>query len=860
MIAHATHRCNITRSSTEQILRKSGSLLVGFLLAGLLVGCAGQMAYRDGKGLVEQGKVEEGLAKFQEALNQNPQDAQYRQAYLQTRERALASFVEQGDQLAANGANDAAKKSYQRALAIDPGYRKAIDGMANLDSDSRQSSLLKDADAAFNKKDYDVANQKVAAVLTANPNNARALALKRSIEEKSTTLPAEAALAKAYKKQISIEFKDVSLKQIFEVISRTSGLNFLFDKDVKTDQKTSIFLKNSSIESAVHFVLLTNQLEQQVLDGNTVLIYPNTAAKLKDYQEMVVRTFFLTNAEAKSVANTLKTIVKSHDIVVDDKLNMIIVRDSPEAIKIAEKLVALQDVADPEVMLEVEVLEVQRNRLQDLGIQWPASLTVTPMPLGSLVSNNTGTTGTTGTTTTTPSSSSSTLSLHDLLGQNRNSLGVTVGSATINANLQDSDAKLLTNPRIRVRNHEKAKILIGERVPNITSTATSTGFVSQSINYIDIGLTLNVEPTIYLDDDVGIKVSLEVSSIISQVTTQSGTSAYEIGTRTATTSLRLKNGETDVLAGLIDNQERTSGNKLPGLGEMPVLGRLFGATTDDSQKTEIVLSITPHLIRNIQRPEARDANFAAGTETSMRNRPDSGGASSVGNTPVTMPTTTTPTVPTTTPNGLNAANPNGANPFAPNSSGSSGSSLFGQNDGSNGLSGASGNLNNGLSNSTPIASPVGDIGVGGAAGVAGAGSVEMQWQGPTQVAVGGTVAVALTMQATQPVNSVPMTLGFDNTKLQVIGVTEGTFLKQGGAQTSFSSRVNSSTGQVVLSDTAANNAGASASGIFATVTFKALAATSATDIQVSNVTPLGIGGVAISAVPPAPLSLQVTPQ
>jgi general secretion pathway protein D len=837
------------RSTALWSLRTLTVLFASLGLLILLAGCAAQMAYKDGKNLVEQGKVEEGLSKFQEALSHDPHDVQYRQAYLQTREHALSSFVEQGDHLAATGANDAAKKQYQRALAIDPTYEKAIAGLANLDSDLRQSALLKEADAAYAKKDYDTAKQKLATVLTGNPNNARALALKREIDDQTSVPSADAQLAKAYKKKISIEFKDVALKQIFEVISRTAGMNFLFDKDVKTDQKTSIFLKDSSIESAVHFVLLTNQLEQQVLDGNTVLIYPNTAAKQKDYQEMVVRTFFLTNIEAKTMANTLKTIVKSHDIVVDDKLNMLIVRDSPDAIKIAEKLVALQDVAEPEVMLEVEVLEVQRNALQNLGIQWPASLTVTPLPLGTAVANSgsTGTTGTTGTTTTTPNSGSSTLSLHDLLHQNRNSIGVTVGSATANANLQDSDAKLLTNPRIRVRNHEKAKILIGERVPNITSTATSTGFVSQSINYIDIGLTLNVEPTIYLDDDVGIKVTLEVSSILNQTTTQSGTSAYEIGTRTATTVLRLKNGETDVLAGLIDNTESHSGNKIPGLGEFPLLGRLFGSTTDNDTKTEIVLSITPHLIRNIQRPDASAASFAAGTETSMRNRPDSGGATVSGNiSPQPAPVVNNPTPAINSP----GANLNSANPFAPNASGINDGSNNGLNNNYNGGS-------NGLPNSTPIpVSSGGEVPVGGGV-TTGAAIALVQWQSPSQVGVGNTIAVGVLMQASQGVDSVPMTLSYDNTKLQVVGVSEGPFLQQGGAPTSFSSRI-SPNGQVVISDTSASSIGATASAVFATVTFRALAATSATDVQVLSVAPTGVGGAAIATTPPAPLVLQVT--
>ena len=250
------------------------------------------------------------------------------------------------------------------------------------------------------------------------------------------------------------------------MISRTSGLNFLFDKDVRTDQKTSIFLKNSSIEAAVSLTLLTNQLEQRVLDANTILVYPNTQAKQKDYQPLTIKTFYLVNAEAKVVANTLKTLLKSRDVVVDDKLNMLILRDSPDAIRMAEKLVALHDVAEPEVMLEVEILEVKRTRLLDLGIRWPDQLSLSP-----LTANAGGV-----------------LTLADLRAINDNRLGATLGATSLNAKNVDTDANILANPRIRARNREKAKILIGERVPNITTTSTSTGFVAESVTYVDVGV------------------------------------------------------------------------------------------------------------------------------------------------------------------------------------------------------------------------------------------------------------------------------------------------------------------------------------------------------------------------------------
>jgi general secretion pathway protein D len=835
-------RRNIHPATGGLAMRNRRWLALMLALPVLLDGCAAQQSYRDGEKLVSEGKVDEGLAKLEDAVKREPQDAKYRSTWIADRETAITRYDEQGDRLAANGAREAARKAYQHALAIEPANERALAGLAALESGARIDALVARAEALAARQQGDEARRVLATVLTEAPANPRARALQSKLVAGTGASRVEAALASAYRKPIRIDFRDAPLKQVFDVISRSAGLNFLFDKEVKTDQRTSIFLRNSTIEAAVRYVLATNQLAQQVLDENTVLIYPNTPAKLKDYQELVVRTFFLSNTDAKTIANTLKTIVKSHDIVADETRNIVIVRDTPEAIRMAEKLVALEDVPEPEVMLEVEVLEVQREDLQNLGIAWPSSVSVSPQPLGTTISSIGTSTGSTGTSTvgslgsssTSSSASSPALALYDLLHQNSRTLGVSSLQVTANANLQDSGAKLLTNPRIRVRNHEKAKILIGERVPNITSTATSTGFVSQSINYLDIGLTLNVEPTIYLDDTVGIKVALEVSSLLNQVTGSSGTTAYEIGTRTASTVLQLKNGETDVLAGLIDSEERTSGNKLPGLGQVPVLGRLFGATTDDDKKTEIVLAITPHLVRNIQRPDANLAYFTAGTESNMQSMIQS--------------------------NGLVATAPSSS----ATSSGSSGDADRAASSGlKNGLNGASG-TGTGTGNSaysggtgTSDLSSTGSPYVG--AGASSVGTAQMSIQGPAQVKVGDSVSVALLMQGDQALTSVSTTVSFDSTKLQFTGASEGDFLKQGGGSTSFSSRLGQA-GQLILSDSSSGGTGASEQGTFAVLTFRALAAASQASIQAQPGSVVGVGGLPVTMTAPSAYTFGVAAQ
>ncbi len=200
-------------------------------------------------------------------------------------------------------------------------------------------------------------------------------------------------LKSAFSKPITLEFRDATLKSVFEVISRTSGINFVFDRDVRADTKINIFVRNTSLDDVVKLILVTNQLDRKLLNENSVLIYPNTPAKQKEYRELVVRSFYLANADVKQAVNLVKGMVKTQDVFIDEKLNLMVVKDTPEAVNVVDRLVRSLDLAEPEVMLELEVLEVSRTRMQTLGIQWPTSLSYGNPAL------STGSTPGTGTTT-----------------------------------------------------------------------------------------------------------------------------------------------------------------------------------------------------------------------------------------------------------------------------------------------------------------------------------------------------------------------------------------------------------------------------------------------------------------------------
>lgn len=575
-----------------------GFLLAALAASALLAACAADPV-TDARKHFDEGRGEEALAVLEKAYKENPGNLAARSDYFRLRELLAAQWLSQAETLRLAGQFELAEALYQRVLKQDAANPRARAGLAQVEADMRHRVLVAAAEKLVKAEKYREAQDALRPVLAENPQNRDAYRLQRRIDEKLLK-PAIATthLRTSTTRPISLELRDVSLRSAFDVLSRATGVNFVFDKDVRADQRTSIVVKDATIEDAIRLILISNQLEHKILSENTVFVFPNTPQKLREHQELVVKSFYLANADVRQTANMIRTLVKTRDIFIDEKINLLVIKDTPNAVRLAERLIAAQDLAEPEVMLEVEILEVASARLLELGLRFPESVA------WSLV----GAAGTPGT-----------ISLPEWLARNAGLVQLTVTNPLFLLTLRQTDGSqsVLANPRIRVKNKEKARIHIGERVPVITTTAAATGgFVSESVSYLDIGLKLEVEPLIYLEDEVGIKVGLEVSSIVKEVRgTGSNTLAYQIGTRNANTTLRLRDGETQILAGLISDEDRRTANRVPGVGEMPVVGRLFSATKDTTAKTEIVLLITPRLVRTLTRPDVRSIEFSAGTET-----------------------------------------------------------------------------------------------------------------------------------------------------------------------------------------------------------------------------------------------------
>lgn len=531
------------------------------------------------------------MEQAREEVRKQPEGMAERKDLRITAEYSVEELLLSAERARDQGRYEEAAGLYDRVLGLAPQNERAIAGKHAIEREQHHAKMLADAAAALANKNVDGAQSILRQILIENPNDAEARKLLQTANARSGPRNEPPRLKPTIDKPVTLEFRDANIKMVFEALSRATGINFILDKDIKPDTKATVYVKQARVEDAIDMVLSTNGLQKKALSENSALVFPNTQQKLKDYQDLMIRSFYLTNASAKQVAAMLKTLLKTKDIYTDDRLNMLIIRDTPEAVHIAEKLVAANDQADPEVMLEIEVLEVSRNRLQDLGIGYPTQLAATATTLAAL---------------------------HNITAASVN----ISPSPTINFSKTTSDVNVLSNPRIRVRNNEKAKILVGDKVPIITSNVTGTAAtVSESVQYIDVGLKLDVEPHIAVDDFVNIKVALEVSSLGQKTTTASGSTAYTISTRNASTLLRLKDGETQVLAGLISADERKDAKKVAGLGDIPILGRLFSDQTDTKDKTEIVLAITPHILGNISRPDAEVSEYWSGTETAISDRP-----------------------------------------------------------------------------------------------------------------------------------------------------------------------------------------------------------------------------------------------
>lgn len=757
--------------------------------AVLLAGCGTQYIRDDAQRQIGAGKYEDALQVYDKALQSDPESVILRTGQLAARDTILARLLTAATASRSRGNETQAKEILQRALAIQPNEDRARAMLLEIERDARQKAAVASARELIEKGMRERAMLVIEAALKDTPRNAELLGLQRQLELASKQ--SELSVARlAETRPISLDFRDANLRMVLEALTRNSGINFVLDKDVRQDLRTTIFLRQTRLDDALELLTSTSQLTFKVLDASTVLIYPKTPEKAKEYQDLVIRAFYLSSADVKQTALLLKTMLKIREPFIDEKLNLIMVRETPETIRLAERLIALHDLSEPEVMMEVEVLEIKRSSLTELGIKYPDGFNLTPLaPVGS-----------------------DGFTLGNLKSLNRDSIGINLPDVRINLHRDVGDVNILANPKIRARNREKAKILIGDKLPVVTTTGSSNNnsFISESVQYVDVGLKLDVEPNIYLDDEVAIKVGLEVSSLVREIKTAAGSLVYQIGTRTASTVLRLRDGETQLLAGLISNEERMSANRVPGIGDLPLVGRLFSSQRDDGQRTEIVLSITPRIVRNIRRPDLNQAEFWSGTENDVRSRPLSLPAVEKPGAAKGMPSV--PGLPGGVPMPMTPGAPQGVAPMM----------LLPQDRG---------------------------------APVTAAPQVAVSLAGSHEVKAGDTFTVHVNVKAATALRGMPLKLQFSPQALQVIDADEGAFFTQDGATASASKSLEQAKGQASMAILRTGAAGVKGEGTMMSFKFKALAAGPA-EIRVLSAKSISLTPIDAEALP-APLRVLV---
>ncbi len=566
-------------------------LLVAITLS--LLGCT-TPAIREAQHMAQAGQHEAALAHLNAALQSHPEDSPLRMAWFQQRETTVNELARLVEVARAQGRSDEARVALDRLIALAPQHPRTASLQAELQRQQRVQALIAEAEQAMTRQQWGQAELALRAVLGEAPHQPQARTLLSRIEslrEAQTRQQAGVGL-KAAQRVITLEFREAPLRTVFEALAKAADVNFVFDKDVRGDSRVTMYLRKTTVDDALRLITSTQQLGHKLLNENTVLVFPNTQQKTRDLLDTVTRTFYLVNADPKQVQQMVRTVAKTRDIYVDERLNLLVVRDTPEVMRLVEQLVQSVDLAEPEVMLELEVMEVSSSKLDQVGLKWPELF-------------NYGVPGSTA-----PITSSS-----DLRWYGTNPLAIASLKASTGA------TNLLANPKIRARNREKAKVLLGEKLPVFTTTSTANVGVSASVSYLDVGLKLEIEPQVQLDNDVTIKVALEVSSITREITGPQGSIAYQVGTRQASTTLRLRDGETQILAGLINDRDIRNAAGLPVLHDLPVAGRLFGSRNDSVERTEIVLLVTPRIVRNLVQPPVAAGLLPSGTEAQPGARP-----------------------------------------------------------------------------------------------------------------------------------------------------------------------------------------------------------------------------------------------
>src|SRR6201981_1219034 len=659
-------------------------------------------AYTKGVDAEKRQDYERAFEYYQEAYRQKPKDLRYRPAYEQTKFLAGAAHVHRGQLLRDGGKLDEALAEFQKASTIDP------------------SSFIAQQEL---RRTQDMINK------ATNPQQAVA-PIPDSLRKRLAEAQGPVELSAISNVPITLKLTE-DTKVIYETVGKLAGINVLFDPDY-TSRKIRIELNGGTLEEGLGIIAVESKTFWRPVTPNTVFVATDNPAKRKELDQSVIKTFYLSNlsqaTELQDVVNAVRTLLEVQRIQQLQSQNAIIVRGTPDQIALAQKLVDDLDKAKSEVVIDVVVMQVSRDKSRTLGINPPTSTTIT-------LNNNINTTTTTatgpagGTGTVTQSSgtgSNGSINLHRIGNMNHTDFNITIPGITATAIIGDSTTKIIQNPQIRALDGQKATLKIGDRVP-VATGAFQPGIGGVGINplvntqfqYLDVGVNIDITPRVHAGREVSLKVSLDISSVTGN-SNIGGISQPVIGQRKIEHEIRLKEGEVNLLGGMIEEDQTQSLSGLPIVAQIPFLKYFFGQDVRDHRENELVFALIPHIVRG---PDVNDSNqrlIDVGTANALQLRHIS-------------KVETVPAGQTAAPAGAPGQAPPAANPARP----------------------------------TPSIAPV-------------TGASFLFDPGTITAGKGSTFTVNILISGAQNVYSVPLQLNYDPNKLQLMNVSNGGFLSQDG--------------------------------------------------------------------------------
>jgi len=708
--------------------------------------------YAKGQDAEARQQYEAAYDFYKQAYDLKPKDLRYRAAFEHARFEASSAIVHRGQKLREEGKLDDAVAEFQKALTVDPSLFIAKQELI------RTQKMIE--------------NQRNPPPQAAGPP--------ASLERKVHEAAGPVELAPISNIPITVKLTDKS-DTVYRTIGQLAGINVLFDPDY-TPRPIKVELNGVTLEDALEISALESKTFWRPVTSNTIFVAADNPAKRKELEQSVLKTFYLTNlsqpTELQDVVNAIRAVLDVQRVQQLLSQNALVVRGTPDQIALAQKLVEDLDKARPEVIIDIAIMQVSKDRSRTLGINPPTSATI---QLQNNITSGTTTTGTTssGTSATVTTGTSNTgINLNTLGNLTAENFQVTIPAANLSAVMGASDTKLLQNPQIRALDGQKASLKIGDRVPVATGSFQPgiggvgiNPLVNTQFQYLDVGVNIDVTPRVHASGEVTLKMTMDVSAVTGQQNI-GGISQPIIGQRKIEHEIRLKDGEANLLGGIMEDQQTKQLSGIPGLAQIPILKYLFGQTTQDHSENEIVFAIVPHIIRATDVNEINQRAIDIGTATTIELR-------------------------------------HAPRPVSATSS-------------SNAQPGQNGNASIVPADQTQNQPPVRPA-VSSAQNAAPGASPSFLFDPPTiQVKKGDTFPVNLLISGAQNVYSVPVQLNYNPNLLQLVNVSNGSFLSQDGQIVTLVHREDESLGQSQITVSRPSGAGGvSGQGTVATITFVA---------------------------------------